>query len=525
MAWTDCYLMFLLVVTITNFTSFVSSHPVPKNDLISGDDFLSILLRGNQNEDLYSEIPPPTRISRYRRPYIKENAYNNDKESSIESLFLPLQHQDRENFRLDNDQEGENSKNIVVSQNSKETTSIEDKLYDSSTTVSIFSSSGEVTNDQRTLEEVTTKIPSSQSSSIETTTPLMKIITSVHVSSSVQEEVKVHSKRPKSKQSKSDDSMKSDSSHFHAIIAAPDVEESDILYSSIPRSRMQRKQDSTSPYQTIIHHDDQGTISFSSLNVPPKDQGSQKQRGSWWWYGWNYPHLSKTLSSTTENSVTSDETVTDESTTIKSTTTSSTEMITTTTMSNQDETSTVSIPIHETSTKRVILYDLNKIPYDKLNAPVEDSQTNDVHSVLGKFVPSCKQTHTKTFDEVSNSSMNEENIDDTQNENDEIETTTKSTSDEISNEKYKTETIHNENNNNNNYRSTEEDDDAKFGYVVEGRNYRKYRVEEKTSDGFIVGEYGVLSHNDGSLRGVRYTADSNINPRLIHDALMKFLSL
>lgn len=65
----------------------------------------------------------------------------------------------------------------------------------------------------------------------------------------------------------------------------------------------------------------------------------------------------------------------------------------------------------------------------------------------------------------------------------------------------------------------------KVGYVVEGRNFRKYRVEEKTSDGFIVGEYGVVSHNDGSLRGVRYTADSTINPRVIYDALMKFLSL
>lgn len=31
------------------------------------------------------------------------------------------------------------------------------------------------------------------------------------------------------------------------------------------------------------------------------------------------------------------------------------------------------------------------------------------------------------------------------------------------------------------------DQDAKFGYVVEGRNFRKYRVEEKTADGFIVG--------------------------------------
>lgn len=70
-----------------------------------------------------------------------------------------------------------------------------------------------------------------------------------------------------------------------------------------------------------------------------------------------------------------------------------------------------------------------------------------------------------------------------------------------------------------------QNDNQKVGYVVEGRNYRKYRVEERTSDGFIVGEYGVVSHDDGSLRGVRYTADGTISPRLIYDALMKFLSL
>ena len=69
------------------------------------------------------------------------------------------------------------------------------------------------------------------------------------------------------------------------------------------------------------------------------------------------------------------------------------------------------------------------------------------------------------------------------------------------------------------------DPNSKFGYVVEGRNFRKYRVEERTPDGFIVGEYGVVSHDDGSLRGVRYTADGTINPRLIYDALVKFLSL
>lgn len=73
--------------------------------------------------------------------------------------------------------------------------------------------------------------------------------------------------------------------------------------------------------------------------------------------------------------------------------------------------------------------------------------------------------------------------------------------------------------------STDAEDNHKVGYVVEGRNYRKYRVEERTPDGFIVGEYGVVSHDDGSLRGVRYTADGTINPRLIYDALMKFLAL
>ncbi|XP_028897249.2 uncharacterized protein LOC105213871 [Zeugodacus cucurbitae] len=70
-----------------------------------------------------------------------------------------------------------------------------------------------------------------------------------------------------------------------------------------------------------------------------------------------------------------------------------------------------------------------------------------------------------------------------------------------------------------------DDDDAKVAYVVEGRNYRKYRVEEKTDDGFIVGEYGVVDHNDGNLRGVRYTADSTINRSLIQKALLTFLKL
>ncbi|XP_019891172.2 mucin-5AC [Musca domestica] len=69
-------------------------------------------------------------------------------------------------------------------------------------------------------------------------------------------------------------------------------------------------------------------------------------------------------------------------------------------------------------------------------------------------------------------------------------------------------------------------DDSKVAYVVEGRNYRKYRVETKTDDGYIVGEYGVVHHDDGNLRGVRYTADINNTDRsLIQKALLTFLKL
>ncbi|XP_028164124.1 uncharacterized protein LOC114355474 [Ostrinia furnacalis] len=68
-------------------------------------------------------------------------------------------------------------------------------------------------------------------------------------------------------------------------------------------------------------------------------------------------------------------------------------------------------------------------------------------------------------------------------------------------------------------------ENCKVGYVVEGRQYKKYRVEERTPDGFIVGEYGVVRNEDGALRGVRYTADGDASPRLIYDALMKFLQL
>ncbi|GJQ81575.1 hypothetical protein Trydic_g9950 [Trypoxylus dichotomus] len=66
---------------------------------------------------------------------------------------------------------------------------------------------------------------------------------------------------------------------------------------------------------------------------------------------------------------------------------------------------------------------------------------------------------------------------------------------------------------------------SKNGYVIEGRKERRYRVEERTPDGFIVGEFGIVNRDDGLLRGVRYTAEETINPKIIYDTLMKFLSL
>uniref|UniRef100_A0A182Q158 Uncharacterized protein n=1 Tax=Anopheles farauti TaxID=69004 RepID=A0A182Q158_9DIPT len=132
-----------------------------------------------------------------------------------------------------------------------------------------------------------------------------------------------------------------------------------------------------------------------------------------------------------------------------------------------------------TASIRLVFNELDKIPYDQLNAPtVDGGDADSIHNAIGKFVP--KQTHPAPDQPV-------------------VQTLAPVLG--------------------------TGDGDSKVGYVVEGRNYRKYRVEEKTPDGFIVGEYGVLSHNDGNLRGVRYTADSDINPRLIYDALLKFLSL
>ncbi|XP_055625303.1 uncharacterized protein LOC129767985 [Toxorhynchites rutilus septentrionalis] len=152
--------------------------------------------------------------------------------------------------------------------------------------------------------------------------------------------------------------------------------------------------------------------------------------------------------------------------------------------------------------KRTVFNELDKIPYDELNAPADNPNT--IQNAIGKFVP--KQTH-----DSSEKFNNKPTPDPTEIVDPYVEKHgTKAGAPTLVQALAP---------------ATGSANDSKVGYVVEGRDYKKYRVEEKTPDGFIVGEYGVLSHNDGNLRGVRYTADSDINPRLIYDALLKFLSL
>ena len=53
----------------------------------------------------------------------------------------------------------------------------------------------------------------------------------------------------------------------------------------------------------------------------------------------------------------------------------------------------------------------------------------------------------------------------------------------------------------------------------------KYLVEEKTHDGYIIGEFGVISPSSDILRGVRYTAHGSTDPQLIQEMLRIFWSL
>lgn len=178
-----------------------------------------------------------------------------------------------------------------------------------------------------------------------------------------------------------------------------------------------------------------------------------------------------------------------------------------------------------TAKPKKVIFNLDKLPYDLLNAPTRDLLTGN-HRTENRFshltMKVQKSPSEMTTEEPPRESTTV-NYGPTPEQNYEIDETV---SVMTNGRQHGVQVPTNSPNATPvSLTSSQEDPDPKVGYVVEGRNFRKYRVEEKTADGFIVGEYGVVSNDDGSLRGVRYTADSDINPNLIYEALMKFLSL
>lgn len=64
----------------------------------------------------------------------------------------------------------------------------------------------------------------------------------------------------------------------------------------------------------------------------------------------------------------------------------------------------------------------------------------------------------------------------------------------------------------------------KLGYTVNEGNLKKFRYEERTPEGAIVGEFG-FHKNDGVIRGVRYSAEPGVHPKVLYEALVKFFTL
>ncbi|CRK88041.1 CLUMA_CG001827, isoform A [Clunio marinus] len=201
---------------------------------------------------------------------------------------------------------------------------------------------------------------------------------------------------------------------------------------------------------------------------------------------------------------------------------------------------------NQISPKRPIFTDLLKVPYDVLNAPLSETpppepvKGTEIHINHQQKFNDTITSNYQHFQQFIHKNLNSEPNTNHQHyqstpmpeQNYEVdESVSIMTNGRAHGVQSTTARInsHQDEKNANHHQSNspqDQEQDAKFGYVVEGRNFRKYRVEEKTADGFIVGEYGLLNNNDGSpIQGVRYTADSNINPRLIYDALLKFLSL
>lgn len=218
--------------------------------------------------------------------------------------------------------------------------------------------------------------------------------------------------------------------------------------------------------------------------------------------------------------------------TLTTTTTTTPKTSTTSPSKAPPQTATVYYSEHQVSPVKRVIFNLDKLPYDLLNAPASDEENKNY-----LFAPHLDAQRFHHFNRKSQDQQfqSRHQLPPSSLPLSPSEEKTKHREYESSSERQEhlavkplpsASTPHQESpHSSESPEDSADDDDPKVGFVVEGRNFRKYRVEEKTPDGFIVGEYGVVSTNDGSLRGVRYTADSNISPNLIYEALMKFLAL
>ncbi|KAJ6637819.1 hypothetical protein Bhyg_10549, partial [Pseudolycoriella hygida] len=165
-----------------------------------------------------------------------------------------------------------------------------------------------------------------------------------------------------------------------------------------------------------------------------------------------------------------------------------------------------------TSKPKKVIFNLDKLPYDLLNAPTRDLLTNN-HRTESRFSHLSVKIRKELTTQKSLFESTTVDYSPTPEQNYEIDETVSVMTNgrqhgvQITNSPDATPAP---------LESSHDDPDPKVGYVVEGRNFRKYRVEEKTADGFIVGEYGVVSNDDGSLRG-QLALDINLCPDLTHN--------
>lgn len=567
---------FLMISTIDR----VYSYPAP-SDILSGPEFLSLLmepevrssLSSSSSKSTNSPRPPAThRGSRKFSHVYYERAEDEESVLPIEALFTSQEDLTRSSSRGYGykSRYRPRSGKLLSSTSTTTTEPAGDVLEVTASEISISSSettdgSGEVESTTATVffaEETDATYSSTVTSTTSTITStsqrsLMNAGTKTPTTTkssktlaSENERASVHSNSYRSEltieepapSTSGTEDVHGDSSNIHRVIAPPGQ----------PRSRMQRKQDSAAtPLQTVIYHDKKNdkdqprSVSYSfigetaptlktwkdideeylpkinesdnttteTVETPTTVQMILEPVKVWSEPEKNYSEPAKVWSepakiysepakiySEPAKIYSEPARIYSEPAKIYSQPSSYWQ-----TLYDKPKPSTTSTPSPSDEPKRLVFNELDKIPYDELNAPVESDDSGSIHNAIGKFVP--KQVHEPPKKQHLKPTPDPTEIIDPYVEKQGVGNGDSATV---------VQTL---------APSAGSPEDSKVGYVVDGRNYRKYRVEEKTPDGFIVGEYGVLSHNDGNLRGVRYTADSDINPRLIYDALLKFLSL